>query len=149
MRKETRTYKDWDGNERIEDFYFNLTRAECISLNNKTPGGLGAVLEKIVRANDTGTIQSTFEDLLGRSFGIKSDDGRRLIKGKDQEYFRAFMETPAYDDLMCDLISIPGYAAEFFNEVIPTEQIKDLVNKIEKNAAAIQTAGAPTIRPVK
>ena len=59
------------------------------------------------------------------------------------------METPAYDDLMCDLISIPGYAAEFFNEVIPTEQIKDLVNKIEKNAAAIQTAGAPTIRPVK
>ena len=85
MRKETRSYIDWDGNERTEDFYFNLSRAECISLNNKTPGGLGSVLEKIVKANDTGTIQSTFEDLLGRSFGVKSDDGRRLMKGKNQE----------------------------------------------------------------
>lgn len=149
MRKETRTYTDWDGNERTEDFYFNLTRAECISLNNKTPGGLGSVLEKIVKAHDTGTIQSTFEDLLGRSFGVKSDDGRRLIKGKNQEYFTAFTETPAYDDLMCDLISIPGYAAEFFNEVIPTEEIKDLVKKIETNAAALSTAGATDIRQVK
>ena len=149
MRRETRTYTDWDGTERKETFYFNLTRAECISLNNKTPGGLARILEKIVNSKDTGTIQSTFEDLLGRSFGIKSDDGRRLIKGKDQEYFQAFSETPAYDDLMCDLISIPGYAAEFFNEVIPTEQIKDLVDKIETNAAALQSAGALNIRQVK
>ena len=149
MRKETRSYIDWDGNERTEDFYFNLSRAECISLNNKTPGGLGSVLEKIVNANDTGTIQSTFEDLLGRSFGVKSDDGRRLMKGKNQEYFQAFAETPAYDDLMCDLISIPGYAAEFFNDVIPTEQIKDLVGKIEANATALSSVGTPSIRPVK
>lgn len=137
MRKETRTYVDWDGRERTEDFYFNLTRAECISINNKTPGGLGAVLEKIVKANDAGTVQTTFEDLLGRSFGVKSDDGRRLIKGKDQEYFRAFSETPAYDDLMCDLITIPGYAAEFFNEVIPVEQVAELVERINKNAEAL------------
>lgn len=149
MRKETRTYIDWDGAERTEDFYFNLTRAECISLNNKTPGGLGAVLEKIIKSHDTGTIQSTFEDLLGRSFGVKSDDGRRLIKGKNQEYFQAFSETPAYDDLMCDLISIPGYAAEFFNDVIPTEQIKELVSKIEANASALSSAGAANTRQVK
>ena len=149
MRKETRSYIDWDGNERTEDFYFNLSRAECISLNNKTPGGLASVLEKIVKAKDTGTIQSTFEDLLGRSFGVKSDDGRRLMKGKNQEYFQAFAETHAYDDLMCDLISIPGYAAEFFNDVIPTEQIKDLVGKIEANATALSSAGTPSIRPVK
>ena len=149
MRKETRTYTDWDGTERTEDFYFNLTRAECISLNNKTPGGLGRVLEKIVNSKDTGTIQSTFEDLLGRAFGVKSDDGRRLIKGKNQEYFQAFSETPAYDDLMCDLISVPGYAAEFFNDVIPTDQIQDLVNKIQKNAKDLQAAAAPVIRPVK
>lgn len=138
MRKETRTYTDWDGVVHTEDFYFNLTRAECISLNNTTPGGLGAILEKIVKANDTGTVQKTFEDLLARSFGVKSDDGRRLMKGRNQEYFLAFSETPAYDDLICDLISIPGYAAEFFNDVIPTEQITDLVNKINKNASALK-----------
>lgn len=149
MRKETRTYVDWDGRERTEDFYFNLTRAECISINNKTPGGLGAVLEKIVKANDAGTVQTTFEDLLGRSFGVKSDDGRRLIKGKDQEYFRAFSETPAYDDLMCDLITIPGYAAEFFNEVIPVEQVAELVERINKNAEALAAGENKEITRVK
>lgn len=149
MRKETRTYVDWDGRERTEVFYFNLTRAECISINNKTPGGLGAVLEKIVKANDAGTVQTTFEDLLGRSFGVKSDDGRRLIKGKDQEYFRAFSETPAYDDLMCDLITIPGYAAEFFNEVIPVEQVAELVERINKNAEALAAGENKEITRVK
>ena len=141
MRRESRTYTDWDGNTRTETFYFNLTRAECISINNKTPGGLGAVLEKIVNAHDTGTIQATFEDLLARSYGIKSDDGKRMIKGRNQEHFIAFSETVAYDDLMCDLISIPGYAAEFFNDVIPLEEIQDLIGKIQKNADALKAQG--------
>lgn len=134
MRKEIISYVDYNGTERSEEFYFNLTRAECIKIHNQTPGGLSAVLEKIVKANDAGVIQATFEDLLGRSYGVKSEDGRRLVKGRNLEHFVAFQETPAYDELICKLISVPGYAAEFFNDVIPTEQIKDLVDKIEKNA---------------
>lgn len=136
MRKEVISYVDYNGTERSEEFYFNLTRAECIKIHNQTPGGLSAVLEKIVKANDAGVIQATFEDLLGRSYGVKSEDGRRLVKGRNLEHFVAFQETPAYDELICKLISVPGYAAEFFNDVIPTEQIKDLVDKIEKNAAS-------------
>lgn len=136
MRKEVISYVDYNGTERSEEFYFNLTRAECIKIHNQTPGGLSAVLDKIVKANDAGVIQATFEDLLGRSYGVKSDDGRRLVKGRNLEHFVAFQETPAYDELICKLISVPGYAAEFFNDVIPTEQIKDLVDTIEKNAAS-------------
>lgn len=140
MRKETIQYTDFDGTSREEAFYFNLTRAECIQLHMTTPGGLGAILEKIVKAKDTPSVYSTFMDLLGRSFGIKSDDGRRLIKGENQEYFKAFRETLAFDELVCKLLSIPGYSADFFNEVIPTEEIKDLVNQISTNAEKISAA---------
>jgi hypothetical protein len=140
MRKETIKYKDFDGTEREETFYFNLTRAECVELHSKTPGGLGSILEKIVKANDTGVIYATFEDLLGRSYGVKSDDGRRLIKGKDQEYFVAFKESLAYDELICKLISVPGYAADFFNAVIPVEELKDLIGTLNKNAEALKKA---------
>lgn len=140
MRKESIKYTDFDGTSREETFYFNLTRTECIGLDLQTAGGLSAVLEKIVKANDTGTIYATFEDLLGRSYGIKSDDGRRLMKGENGEVFRAFKESNAYDELMCKLISIPGYSAEFFNDVIPTAAIEELTNTIEKNAAALGTA---------
>ena len=149
MRKETISYNDFDGNKREEIFYFNLTRSECVALHAVTPGGLGAVLDKIVKANDRGTIYATFEDLLGRSYGVKSDDGRRLMKGKDGDLFAAFKETLAYDELICKLISVPGYAAEFFNDVIPTEELKDLIDTIDKNADALMQAGEPKITQVK
>lgn len=147
MRKETIKYTDFDGTEREETFYFNLTRTECIRLHSDTPGGLGKILEKIVKANDAGVIRATFEDLLGRSYGVKSDDGRRLMKGKNGELFQAFTETLAYDELIVKLISVPGYSADFFNEVIPVEEIKDLVETISKNAE--QLAGENPIRQVK
>ena len=35
MLKETRTYKDFDGKERTEDFYFNLSKAELMELAEK------------------------------------------------------------------------------------------------------------------
>lgn len=150
MRRETISYKDYDGNEREEMFYFNLTREECISIHAKTPGGLGAVLDRIVKANDRGVIHATFEDLLGKSYGVKSEDGRRLMKGKDGELFAAFKETLAYDELICKLISVPGYAAEFFNDVIPTEELKDLIGTITKNAEALSAqASMPNISQVK
>lgn len=150
MRRETISYKDYDGNEREEMFYFNLTREECISIHAKTPGGLGAVLDRIVKANDRGVIHATFEDLLGKSYGVKSEDGRRLMKGKDGEFFAAFKETLAYDELICKLISVPGYAAEFFNDVIPTEELKDLIGTITKNAEALSAqASMPNISQVK
>lgn len=136
MRKEVIKYTDYNGTVREEPYYFNLTRAECVALHATTPGGLGAVLEKIVKANDTGEVYATFVDLLGRSFGIKSDDGRRLMKGKDQEYFHAFQETNAYDELICKMILDSAYAAAFFNDVIPMEEIKDLVNKMSSNSGA-------------
>lgn len=149
MRKETIKYSDFDGTNREEIFYFNLTRAECVALHMQTTGGLPAVLEKIVKANDIGTIYATFEDLLGRSYGVKSDDGRRLMKGKDGELFLAFKETNAYDELMCKLISIPGYSADFFSEVIPAEALEELSNTIDKNASAILKESASTITQVK
>lgn len=138
MRKETIKYTDFNGTEREETFYFNLTRTECIRLHSDTPEGLGAVLEKIVKAKDSGTIRATFEDLLGRSYGVKSEDGRRLMKGKNGELFQAFSESMAYDELIVKLISVPGYAADFFNDVIPVEQIKDLVSTIDKNAEQLE-----------
>lgn len=144
MRKEIIKYTDWNGTDREETFYFNLTRTECIRLHSDTPGGLGEVLDRIVKANDTGTIRATFEDLLGRSYGVKSEDGRRLIKGKNGEMFQAFTESMAYDELIVKLISEPGYAADFFNDVIPVEQIKDLVDKIDRNAAQLTAAGQIT-----
>ena len=40
MLKKTITYVDYNGTERTEDFYFNLTKAEILEMELSTEGGM-------------------------------------------------------------------------------------------------------------
>lgn len=117
MLKKTITYEDWDGNERTEDFYFNMTKAEIMELELSTEGGLKNRLEKISQKKDVPAIMKFVKDFIMMSYCEKSDDGRRLIKRK--ELSEAFIETPAYDNLFMELISDDEKASAFINCVLP------------------------------
>ena len=41
------TYVDYDGNERKEKFYFNLTKTELIRLEHSMKGGLSEIIKLI------------------------------------------------------------------------------------------------------
>ena len=79
MYKKTITYKDYDGVERTEDFFFNLSKAELLEMEMETPGGMKRKLEKIVSEQDLGRLIEAFKDFILRSYGEKSPDGRRLL----------------------------------------------------------------------
>ena len=64
MLKKTITYTDYNGNERTEDFYFNLTKAEVMEMEMGTTGGLSEMLRKIIAAQDAPAIMSTFKNLM-------------------------------------------------------------------------------------
>ena len=87
MLKKTITYKDYNGIERTEDFYFNLTQTELMKWDLKTPGGLAAKLEKITQKFDVPSLTEFLEDLIDKSYGIKSEDGVRFIKDPDLRCF--------------------------------------------------------------
>ena len=80
MFKKTITYTDYDGNERTEDFYFNLTKAELLDMEMSTEGGLEKMINKIISTKDTVKIIAVFKDLIAKSYGEKSADGKRFIK---------------------------------------------------------------------
>ena len=52
MIKKTIEYVDYNGTERSEDFYFNLTEAECIDLEIGTSGGYTEMIRRMVNAKD-------------------------------------------------------------------------------------------------
>ena len=52
MLKLTRTYNDYNGVSRTEDFYFNLTQAEATELELSVDGGLVEMINRIVAAQD-------------------------------------------------------------------------------------------------
>lgn len=118
MYKRTIKYIDYDGNERTEDFYFNLSKAELMEMEMSIDGGMKAMLEKIISAQDTKKIIEMFKNILLKSYGEKSDDGKRFIKSP--ELSKAFTETEAYSILFMELAHDAGKAAEFINGIIPS-----------------------------
>lgn len=122
MQKKTIKYLDYDGVEKSEDFYFNLTETELTKLDAKYDGGLRAMLYRIVDAKDINEIMNMFEKILHISYGEKSSDGKHFWK-RDRDghdLADAFEQTPAYDILFTELLSDPDYAAKFIEGILPT-----------------------------
>jgi hypothetical protein len=122
MLKKTITYTDFDGNERKEDFYFNLTKAEVAEMEMSTEGGLVKMIEKIVAAQDRKRIIELFKDLILNSYGEKSPDGKRFIKNQDLR--DAFAQTEAYSELFMELATNAELAAAFVNGIVPSAPTK-------------------------
>lgn len=117
MLKKTIPYIDYDGNERVEDFYFNLTKAEVAEMEHSESGGLSKVLSKIIAEKDNKKIISLFKDLILRAYGEKSNDGKRFVKS--QELRDAFCQTEAYSELFMELAGNAEAAAAFVNGITP------------------------------
>lgn len=117
MLKKTITYTDYDGLERTEEFRFNLTKAELVDMELTTAGTFSETMKRIIAEKDIIRIAKLFKELLLKSYGVKSDDGKRFVKS--QELSEAFSQTEAYSDLYIELLGNPEEAAKFFAEVAP------------------------------
>lgn len=122
MIKKTVTFKDFDGNDRTEDFYFHLTEQELTEWEFSVDGGLSGVLIRIANSTDLTKYFEIFKDLLMRSYGVKTPDGRGFIKSKEVLY--NFIYTQAFSDIYMELATDDKAAAEFINGIIP-ESLKE------------------------
>lgn len=129
MLKKTITYTDYNGLERTENFYFNLTETEIMEMEVGTVGGLAEMITKVVEAKDAPAIMKTFKDLLLKAYGEKSLDGKRFEK-KNGQLAEAFAETEAYSILFMELVTNAEKAAEFINGIVPAN--------LQQNNAAIE-----------
>ena len=117
MLKKTFTYIDYNGVERTEDHYFNLSKAELMEMELSTTGGLAEMINKIVAAQDAPAIVKVFKDLVLKAYGQKSADGRRFIKS--QELADEFSQTEAYSQLFMELATDADAASKFVNGIVP------------------------------
>ena len=118
MLKKTVTYVDYNGVERTEDFYFNLSKAEVTEMELSVEGGFSKMLEEIVKSNDNARIVELFKEMVLKAYGEKSADGRRFIKSK--ELSEAFSQTEAYSEIFMELALDEKAAAAFVNGIMPS-----------------------------
>lgn len=123
MLKKTITYTDYNGVERTEDFYFNLSKTEIIKMQAAVPGGFADYIEKIIASKDNHSLTKVFMDLILRAYGEKSPDGKRFVKS--DELSEAFSQTEAFDVLFTEFIDKPDAITEFVNAIIPAGSKKN------------------------
>lgn len=117
MLKKTVTYTDYNGIERTEDFYFHLNEAELTEMELSKSGGLSASIQAIVAAKDNAAIIGIFKDIVRKSYGVKSADGKQFIK--NDKVLDAFVQNPAYSIIFMELATNDKAAVEFLEKVIP------------------------------
>lgn len=128
MLKKSIKYTDYNGTDREETFYFNLSKAEIMEMEMSIVGGFADMIQKVIEAQDAPTIIRIFKDLILKAYGEKSPDGKRFIKS--EELSRAFEQTEAYSILFMELATNAEEAAAFINGIIPA----DVKNEMAKEA---------------
>lgn len=119
MLKKTITYTDYNGNQRTESFWFNLTKAEVTRMEMSVQGGMAEMIDRIIDAQDAPSLISTFETMIQKSYGVKTPDGRGFVKRPED--LEAFMATEAYSELFMELVTNVTAAAEFVNGIMPND----------------------------
>ena len=132
MLKKTVNYEDFDGNKRTEDLYFNLTKLEATEFALDLPdeitdevakeGASAANMEaatRIVQKLGGKGIIDYIRKLVLKSYGIKSEDGKRFIKS--EEISTEFSQTMAFDNLMMELLADDNAASDLIAAVIPSD----------------------------
>lgn len=141
MLKKTVTYTDYNGVERTEDFYFNLTRSELMEMHLTTEGGMDEKINNIIKAKSQSELEKLFKEILLKSYGKKSPDGRLFMK--NDEIRAEFEASPVYDELYMKLFTDENAAADFVNGVIP--QVQPEANPAMQMAATANAAPALTL----
>ena len=132
MYVKTVEYEDYDGNKRKEDLYFHLTEAELFRTQVSTVGGFEELVERIIKTRNVPELMKVFEDLIHKSYGVKSPDGKRFIK--NEEVWNEFYESEAYSVFFMELLQNDVEAAKFVNGVIPKRLRDQMSNEdIEAN----------------
>lgn len=128
MITKTVTYTDYNGVERTEHFQFNLSKAEVTEMEMSTKGGLAEMIQRLIEEEDHPKIIKIFKDLVLKSYGEKSLDGKRFIKSPEMS--EAFSQTEAYSEIFMELATDADAASKFVEGIMPA----DLVAQVDKSA---------------
>ena len=136
MYKKNITYTDFNGDERTDVFYFNLSDAEILELQVSYGGDMSRIMRNMLEKRDAKGLLGIITDLIRASYGEKSSDGKRFMK--NQEVKDSFVTTDAYSKLVLELLNDEKEFEKFMTNVIPAakrEALNEMIRKHEQEQA--------------
>ena len=123
MLKKKITYTDYNGMERTDNFYFNMTEREIVMLLARLGvEDLKEYANKLAESGDLKAMFSFVDDIILSSVGAKSEDGKRFVK--NQKIRDDFEQSEAYNVLFMDFLQNPSSASSFASAIVAKAKAK-------------------------
>ena len=144
MLKKIVKYADYNGVEQEETLYFNLSRAELLDMEFEQAGGLANHLKTIANSGDAVAIYKTFKNLVVKSYGEKSADGKMFLKSEANT--QAFTHSAAFSELLITLCSDADEAIVFVNGILPPGMAVETQERTQQQAQRAQAFNQPFVK---
>ncbi len=117
-------YQDFDGEEKMAECRFHLSKAELMKLNLRY-GDVTRKMEELEARKDNEAIFAMVEDVILTAYGEKVTlpDGREVFL-KDELRRQAFQSSEAFSELVMEMATRKEAVAEFVSGVVPGSMIQ-------------------------
>lgn len=131
-------YTDFNDVDRTDTLYFHLNESELIDLEMKYKGGLSVELERLVAEGNNAEALELVKDLIHRSYGRKSDDGKYFHKS--ESITNDFVNSAMYGTFLLDIFeSGSARVASFVTGLMPKKLIDRLNKKLAAEGKTVET----------
>lgn len=128
MISKTIKYVDYNGLEKEETFWFNMSRADLMRMEASEEGGWEQRLRKMIAEKDAKKAYLFFERFIQESYGVITPDGGF---DKDERHYKKFRSTAAYDDFIWYFIEHPDEAGKFVDGIMSSVKRSDANDQID------------------
>lgn len=128
MFKKTIKFETFNGEEVERDFYFHLSKSELLAMANEADS-MQERVKRIQATNDVRAVIAEFRAIVEMSVGVRSEDGERFVK--DIEAQSSLLASPAFDELLFELVNTPNAAVEFIKQLIPEKLQQELQEQMK------------------
>lgn len=137
MLKHKIKYTDFNGQDREDTLYFNLTEFDIVEMQAESKKGIEVDFKEAIANKDTKGMLDFIKMVIHRSYGEKSPDGK--YHEKSPEITQRFVNSALYSDLLMDLFSDGGKrGATFIHSLMPASLIDKAAARMESAGGTIQ-----------
>lgn len=128
-------YTDYNDQEKETILRFHLNKQEVLDWAMQDGNAsFDQVIIRIMEKQNTKDMMDAFTDLIARSYGEKTEDGRFE---KDDEIYKRFKSSAAYPEFYMMIATDESKALEFLKGIMPKDISDELDSTMKSGGAAL------------
>ena len=141
MISKTIKFRDFNDEETVETFYFNMSKGELVkqqmSAIDQHTESFQDKLEKIGKNLQGAALIEVLDSIILEGYGEKTTDGKHFVKVRNGvKLVENFMSSGAYSELVVELCTVDGAMADFVNGLMPADLKESVRQEVAKTTAA-------------